>query len=326
MNTISCRPLPDGVFPVALTPFKSDGSIDFAAYEKLINWYIDQGSAGIFAVCMSSELFELSAPEKLDLVRHAVDAAAGRVPVVAGAGFGDTLAAKRTSVRTVAAAGVDAVVIPASLLGRSEDDESVIIDNFMRLVEAKPEIRYGLYECPAPYHRLISPDGIAVLAARAGSRLAFIKDTCCNFTLIRNKLAALSGSGVKLYNANTATLLASLEAGAAGYCGTSANYFPALLVELVACFHSDPLRARKLQAVCDLLQHHVDYKYPAAAKRFLSFEGVAMTDFCRVAMTAKLLPEDTAELLNLRNFITDWKRQLIRDKTDSFVTTELKEA
>lgn len=53
------RNFPGGVWPVMLTPFCPNGEVDFAGLEKLTDWYIDNGSSGLFAVCQSSEMFHL---------------------------------------------------------------------------------------------------------------------------------------------------------------------------------------------------------------------------------------------------------------------------
>ena len=45
----------NGMWPVMLTPLQQNGDVDYPALEELINWYIKEGSAGLFAVCQSSE-------------------------------------------------------------------------------------------------------------------------------------------------------------------------------------------------------------------------------------------------------------------------------
>ena len=50
---------PDGVWPVMLTPFTAEGKIDYPALRRLVDFYIDSGVSGLFAVCQSSELFFL---------------------------------------------------------------------------------------------------------------------------------------------------------------------------------------------------------------------------------------------------------------------------
>jgi 4-hydroxy-tetrahydrodipicolinate synthase len=72
-----------GVWPVMLTPFLKDGRIDWAGVDTLTDWYIDQDVAGFFTVCLSSEMFALSDPERLQLAKRVVDRTRERIPVVA---------------------------------------------------------------------------------------------------------------------------------------------------------------------------------------------------------------------------------------------------
>ena len=53
-----------GVWPVMLTPFTKDREIDFKTLKQLVEWYIERGSSGLFAVCQSSEMFYLSFEER----------------------------------------------------------------------------------------------------------------------------------------------------------------------------------------------------------------------------------------------------------------------
>ena len=54
------KKFPNGMWPVMLTPLQQNGDVDYPALEELINWYIKEGSSGLFAVCQSSEMFYLS--------------------------------------------------------------------------------------------------------------------------------------------------------------------------------------------------------------------------------------------------------------------------
>ena len=58
-----------GAWPVLLTPFDEDGAIDGAAYEAMLGWYLERGVGGLFAVCASSEMFQLTPAERLRLAR-----------------------------------------------------------------------------------------------------------------------------------------------------------------------------------------------------------------------------------------------------------------
>ena len=279
---MSKRDFAGGVWPVVLTPFREDGAIDFPAYRKLLEYYIAEGVAGLFAVCLSSELYELTPGERLELAREAVAVSGGRVPVVACGYLGNSEEEKLQSVFDMAALGVDAVVIPACQLVPQGAGDEALFAAFETLLARTAEIRFGIYECPVPYHRLIPPQMLGRMARLAGERLAFLKDTCCDSAVIAEKLRACAGTGLRLYNANLTTCLDSLKLGAAGYSGTSANFYPGLLAELCRCFRDDPERAAELQEFFDLIQRHVEFKYPRSAKNFLNRCGVPMGEFCRV--------------------------------------------
>ena len=153
-----------GVWPVVLTPFRPDGKIDFPAYRKLLEYYIAEGVAGLFAVCLSSELYQLTPSERLELAREAVAVSGGRVPVVACGYLGNTEAEKLQSVFDMAALGMDAVVIPACLLVPQEAGDEALFAAFETLLAQTAEIRLGIYECPLPYHRLIPPQLLGRMA------------------------------------------------------------------------------------------------------------------------------------------------------------------
>ena len=52
-----------------ITPFDSHGHVDYAALEALTDWYVDSGVAGLFAVCLSSEMFNLTDRERLSIAK-----------------------------------------------------------------------------------------------------------------------------------------------------------------------------------------------------------------------------------------------------------------
>lgn len=305
MDTLHLR---EGVWPVVLTPFREDGTIDFPAYRKLLEYYIAEGCAGLFAVCLSSELYQLSPGERLDLAREAVAVSAGRIPVVGCGYLGNSREEKLQSVFDMAALGVDAVVIPACQLVPEEADSEQLFAAFETLLGQTAKIRLGIYECPVPYHRLIPPEVLGRMAHCAGNRLAFLKDTCCDAGVISEKLRACAGTELKIYNANLATCLESLRLGCAGYSGTSANFYPGLLAELCECFRQNPERAEELQEFFDLVQRHVEFKYPRSAKCFLNRLGVPMEDFCRVGCEALTL-EQQRQQEALANYVERFKRQ-----------------
>lgn len=104
-----------------------------------------------------------------------------------------------------------------------------------------------------------------------------MKDTCCDASLIRAKLAALEGTDFKLFNANTATLLDSLKAGAKGYSGVMANFHPDLYVWLCGNFSKHPREASLLEDFLTMASYIEKQYYPVNAKYALSRKGIMGT-------------------------------------------------
>lgn len=83
-----------GSMPALITPFKN-GSVDFDALKRLVDWHVDQGSHGLVPVGTTGESPTLSHEEHEEVVSCVVEAAADRIPVIAGAGSNNTAEAIR---------------------------------------------------------------------------------------------------------------------------------------------------------------------------------------------------------------------------------------
>lgn len=285
-----------GVWPVMLTPFEDGGAIDWAALDELVEWYIGSGAAGLFAVALSSEMYQLSPEERVALATRVVARAAGRVPVVASGTFGGSVGKQAAFVRRMRdEAGVDAVVVLSCQLAEEGESDDVWLANAERLLSLTGEAPLGLYECPVPYKRVLSP-ALMGWAART-DRFLFHKDTCCEAGPIAAKIAAVRGTGFRFFNANTATLLGSLEAGGDGYSGIGANFYTDLYAWLCRGFAERPEEAARLQRFLSVGDRVVSYKYPRSAKRFLGLGGLRLGERCRTEC-ATLMEED---LLTLRH-------------------------
>ncbi|MHB0857793.1 MAG: dihydrodipicolinate synthase family protein [Anaerolineae bacterium] len=272
--------LPEGVWPVMLTPFQDDGAIDWGGLDALTDWYIDSGVAGLFSVCLSSEMYALTPRERLDVATRVVARAAGRVPVVASGTFGGPLAEQARDVCAMAATGVDAVVVLTCQLVAEDDPAESWTVQAARLLDFTGEVPLGLYECPVPYKRLLSAEEMAWAAA--SGRMRFHKDTSCMLGPITSKIEAVAGTGFRFYNANTASLLASLRAGGDGFSGIAANFFPRPYVWLCSHWAREPERADRLQRLLSAVQPAVDRLYPLSSKVFLGMAGLPIRPVCRV--------------------------------------------
>jgi 4-hydroxy-tetrahydrodipicolinate synthase len=300
------RRLPAGVFPVMLTPLTGSYAVDYAALEDLTEWYLDAGVAGLFAVSQSSEMHALTDQERLDVARAVVEAAGDRVPIVATGTFEGSIDEQAAFVDAMGETGVDAVVANVSrLAGRAESDREwrARAECLLDATDAP----LGLYECPAPYHRLLSTDLLEWITGTG--RFHFLKDTCSDPGRLQERLGTVEGTPVGLYNANAPTLLGSLREGARGYSGTLANFIPDLLVWLCENYGDEPETAAELQRFLSVADRIAHYKYPPSAKRYGARFEVEMTTASRLS-NASLSASDERTLEDLYESACGWRERL----------------
>ncbi|MBR0510286.1 MAG: dihydrodipicolinate synthase family protein [Clostridia bacterium] len=290
--------IPDGVFPTMLTPFTSDNRIDYPAVEALLQWYTQRGVDGIFAICQSSEIFFLSFEERLQLLRFIMAHKPKDVCIVASGNVENDIKKQLDEAKRFADCGVDAYVFISNRLAAETEPDDVFLERLLKAADALDPIPLGIYECPYPYKRVLTPYVIGNIA-RSG-RFAFIKDTCCSLPLIKEKLAAAENTGLKIYNANAATLLRSLKMGCAGYSGVMANFHPELYTALCRCYRTEAEKAERLQTVLGFLSV-IEYQwYPVNAKYYLQLEGLPIQTFSRTKSDALLTESKKLEIEQMR--------------------------
>lgn len=299
--------IPGGVWPTMLTAFTLDNKIDYGTTERLIDWYIKNGADGIFAICQSSEMFCLTFDEKLKLLKFILEVVAGRVPVIAS---GHTLPNSNECLQeltAIAETGIDALVLITNMLAGEEKSEIRFKEQAEFLMKRlPPHISLGLYECPYPYKYIVSPE-LLRWCAQTG-RFAFLKDTCCDIDLIKEKLQYITGTNMKLYNANSATLLESLRLGCAGYSGVMANFHPQLYRRLVNECTYNTTEIQKLQdflGVSSLVEY---LNYPLCAKLFLK-DIIGIEETTRKSFERSLTAADLSQIEQLRSMTALYDRQ-----------------
>lgn len=287
--------IPGGVYPVMITPFTDENTIDWATVDGIVEFYARMGCQGIFAVCQSSEMFCLSEDERVELARRVARTARGRMCVVASGHTSDAIEDQIRELTRVSQTGVDAVVMISNRLAAKGESDEIAIANMRRILDALPGVTFGMYECPHPYRRPLT-DGMLEAMAETG-RFSFIKDTCCDAALIAHRLKVLDGR-IQLFNANAATILDSLRDGADGFSGIMANYHPDLYVWLGEHFREQPEKARKLAAALSVMSAAESHCHPVDAKYHMDRVGVPMRLHVRNQDESKFGPLD-------RRFVDD---------------------
>lgn len=267
-----------------ITPYKKNGEVDYKAAAAVASWYEKKGCQGIFAACLSSEIYFLTEEERLQLIEVTMNNVSSDTHVVASGhctSSSEDFDASLRELRRVADRGVKAVVLIACKLAGENDSEDAAVNNALRIADAMPGVELGVYEAPNPYHRLFSANGLKKLAD--SGRFVFFKDTCCDPDMLREKLDAVQGTRLKLFNANSATLLDSMKHGAAGLSGVMCNYHPEMYVKLDKLFRKGKLdeaqRVQNFLGMASLVQYQM---YPLNAKYYLQLAGLPIESyFCR---------------------------------------------
>lgn len=288
----------DGVWPVMITPFTEDNHIDYDSVLQIIDWYDRMGVAGIFAVCQSSEMFQLTLRERLALMQFVVDHTPGHMGVIASGHVAEVLQDQIDEAKAAIDTGIQAYVFVSNRFAGEDESEEKAKRRIELLIRSVDAESFGIYECPYPYKRLLSP-GLLKWCAETG-KFSFLKDTCCNLDQLRAKCDAAAGTELKIFNANAATLLESLKLGCAGYSGVMANFHPDLYVWLCGNYQKEPQKASVVQDALGSASIIEYQAYPVNAKYHMWLEGIDMSVSSRVMSEETLTQSKRMEVEQLR--------------------------
>ena len=295
------------VWPVMLTPFTATGSVDYAALGELIEWYIGKGVSGLFAVCQSSEMFYLSLKERVEIARFVKQKSS--VPVIASGHVSYDANEQLDELNRIADTGADAVILITNRMALEGEGGDVWLRNLEAILNGiDSSVALGLYECPYPYKRLLSTNELKYCAA--SGRFRFLKDTCCDISVIKDRLATLKGSRLDLFNANTATLLMSLQSGAAGFSGVMANFHPELYTWLVKNAPEKPREASIVQAALTMCSYIEKQVYPVNAKYHQTTIGNFNSYYTRTKDHSSFSALDKDEVSQMALLI-DWVKETL---------------
>lgn len=264
-----------------LTPFNNDGSIDYKTLTALTELYLKSGVTGLFANCLSSEMFELSEAERLQVTKHVVDVVAGQVPIVATGTFEGTIQQQADFTNKIYGTGIEAVILISGLLAKENDSDAVFVDNVHQLLKLTPGVPTGFYECPVPYKRVLTASQLEDFVNTG--RVVYHKDTSLDINQIKAKLSVVKNPDFGLYDAYMVHAIESLKAGSAGLSCIQGNFFPELIV-WICDNYNDASKAEELAAVQQFLESNMGVMhdvYPIVAKYALQKRGLSISNFTR---------------------------------------------
>lgn len=230
-----------GSIPALVTPFK-DGAVDEAAFRRLIDWQIEQGSSGLVPCGTTGEAPTLSNDEQHRLFAITVEQAAGRVPVIAGCGSNDTQTAL-WHMQEAKAIGADAALMVAPYYNRPS--QAGLLAHFSYLAE-KVDLPIVLYNVPGRTVTDIKPETVIELARRFPERIIGIKDASGDMTRLTAHRMALGENFAQICG-NDDMALHYNAGGGVGCISVTANVAPALCAQFQAASRAgDMARAHEL--------------------------------------------------------------------------------
>ncbi len=303
------------ILTTMITPYKKDGSIDYDTACKYVDWYYENGLDGIFAVCQSSEIFYLSLEERVELNRSVYKRAKEldkNFLVVSSGHISDSLEDQVKELNAIYASGTDALILITNRLDINNEGDDVFIANAEKLIAQLPaDAKLGLYECPYPYKRLVTPK-ILDWCLSTG-RFYYMKDTCCDANLIKQRCEQLKGSHFKILNANCQTLLETMRNGADGYCGIMCNFHPKLYSWLRENYKSD--KADLVQSVIGTFGFtEVGLPYPLTAKYHMNLCGINTENIARNRKSEELT-EYAKSCMEQMKYATDKLEKILEGKS-----------
>lgn len=257
----------EGIVPVMLTPFNENGAIDYDSLSKLIDWYLDNGADALFAVCQSSEMYYLSLSERAELAKFVVNAVKGKIPVVASGHISDDPFDQIKELTAAVESGADGVVLVSNHLDPKNSGTETFKGNLDWLLSKLPQdIPLGIYECPAPYRRLISDEEMKYIADTG--RFKFVKDVSCDLSTVTRRVQITKNAGMAILNANAAIAWEAMKAGGKGFNGVNLNMQADLYKWLYTKWQKYPEVAKELSVFLVMSACTESYGYPVLAKMY----------------------------------------------------------
>ncbi len=231
-----------GCWTALVTPFTAEGAVDEAALRALVDWQIAEGIHGLVPVGSTGEAVTLSSDERDRVVRIVVEQAAGRVPVMAGAGSNDTRVAIANSI-AMRRAGATHLLHVSPMYNKPP--QRGIIAHFRAIADAT-ELPVVVYNVPGRTGSNLEPATTLALAEVAN--LVAVKEASGNIgqidEIIRRRpahFAVLSG--------DDSLTLPVMAAGGDGVISVTSNATPKRMAQLVeAAAAGDWATARALHA------------------------------------------------------------------------------
>jgi len=224
-----------------VTPMNADGSVNFEKMKELIEFQIANDTDALIICGTTGEATTISDEDQIECVRFAKEVAAGRVPVIAGAGSNDTAHCIELAV-ACEKAGADAVLLVTPYYNKAT--QKGLILHYTAIANAI-NIPIILYNVPGRTGCNLAPKTVAELAKVPN--IVAVKEASGNLSQVA-EIAALVGPDFDIYSGNDDQILPVLSLGGAGVISVLSNVAPKQTHDMVAKFFEGDIKGSiKLQ-------------------------------------------------------------------------------
>jgi 4-hydroxy-tetrahydrodipicolinate synthase len=224
-----------GSMVALITPMRPDGSVDEKAFQELVEWQISEGTEGLIPVGTTGESPTLSHAEHKRIVELCVEAARGRVPVIAGAGSNSTAEAIDFA-RHARQAGADATLVVTPYYNKPTQEGMFL--HFSAIADAV-DLPMFIYNIPPRSVVDMSVETMARLAKH--KNIIGVKDATANLVRPLHTTRACGEDFIQL-SGEDHTALAFNAAGGVGCISVTANVAPRLCAEMQKSWREGRLR------------------------------------------------------------------------------------
>lgn len=235
-----------GSMVALVTPFLPDsGEVDYPSLSKLVEMHIEAGTSAIVAAGTTGESACLSFDEKINVIRHCVDAAKERVPVIAGTGAQSTKATIELTDAAIHVGADGALIMTPAYIKPTQDG---LYQHYYDIAHAVA-LPIILYNVPGRTSVDLLPDTVERLANVPN--IVGIKEASGDLARVEAILSRC-GERIDIYSGEDALTAAMLKLGAKGVISVAANVVPAEMAALCAGDESNSVNS-KLQGLFEAL-------------------------------------------------------------------------
>ena len=234
-----------GMATAIVTPMHTDGSIDYEALSRFVEFQIDSGINGLVVMGTTGENATIEPEDQKKVIAYTVEKVAGRVPVIAGTGTNNTEHVLHNT-RNACQVGADAILVVTPYYNKAT--QNGLVTHFTAVAD-ESTLPVILYNVPGRTGCNLLPKTVAKLSEHPN--IAAIKEATGSLAQMI-EIMHLCGDKIDVYSGEDGLTVPMMAMGAKGTISVLSNVAPRQSVAMTdACLRGDYVAAAKMQ--CDLL-------------------------------------------------------------------------